>query len=1102
MTYNVPGKLQRQGPIATLDGLVEFGYYDKFLFNGEQFVQFVAPLPSVIEASANYALGLYDEVNVSSKITYADYKDASGEYRLVNDNPIHSGLFSGYPSGDYDHIVIGYDGPVTTSSVKFWAEEYIPVEIVRVDYSYDGIHWYNVTTNEGNVSFEFDSSMKLYDTETSPTGQYIYTVDLGESFTATYWRVRSFIGLYSTSEVEDVQDKDVVVTTTSGLPASSSTYTKGKLRLAYGYTTTWQQPAGALGYTSFESSGVDCVTWGTVTTVAGVTTVEDVVLDELSMTGDVILPGWVSSLNVSVYEDYSSLVGFTKTLYEDLTYSESYPITPDPDYMPDNWASLSPWYRAGSSNTSNCYFYVGYVNGLKVYRRYGDCWYSKPSFEDVRYYYGTIQSDDSFYLPSFATPFDVVSQGGFTSYLSGDIGSHGGVIHTSASVTTVSGVAAPPVGDPVTTVSLGAEVTYVSKTASTLETVDVTSWGSTVDLPSGYLMIYKYPMKVTQVKIQERDVSLLKFWESDGSIAVTKELQDSRIYDMVYDSSDSVYYAAIYSSTVGEGSEADDDFSSSYFDYAKWAITGGGIVLDTTNSGVLLENTVYGTNVYGALTNNYEYSSSFSSSLPTVVYSFFGAGYYGLSVVDTFHNNTVAFVGITGDWDTPATSEVVGVTIGDYVNASDSTFFISNVNVSPSVLLDGSSKHEFTYVDSLWYYSRTPAGAPTCDVCTEAVGAGPLLTVDGISLTVNTSASSISEYSYVSFTTDKVSEVGITTSGVEFSVEYIQPTDVFALIYNDGSDHTLISGTVSTLDSYSFSSRISGKTDDYANVFSSEFLSTGAASRQASVLSIVAIDDNGDRVEVPGVSDASGVVIGSLEAMSEGFSFLDYRGKVSIASSQVSESGGGSLFIRVGKDIYKYNKTTLPLVSDAGGSAALYSFDILDDENIRNFNYDSFVSGGLHYLVYDESRDLVIMKTMSSATLDPASYEVEVEIPTHTSPICLDPVDTTTLFSVVDSDVYALNMDSTSVAFCNVVSEDPVLPANSGFQTTITAFVTNLYGSPLSNKLVSFAITQGGGAIAPASVCTTSSGTASTVYTVDEVVGTSIITATASNTTC
>ena len=1102
MTYNVPGKLQRQGPIATLEGLVEFGYYDKFLFNGEQFVQFVAPLPSVIEASANSALGLYDEVDVSSKITYADYKDASGDYRLTNGNPIHSGLFSGYPSDTYDHVIIGYDGPVITSSVKFWAEEYIPVEIIRVDYSFDGSHWYNIPTSAGNVTFEFDSAMKLYSTETSPTGQYIYTVDLGGSFTATYWRVRSFIGLHSTHEVLDVQDSNIPVTTTSGLPASSDTYVKGKLRLAYGFTTTWQQPAGALGYTTFESSGVDCVSWGTITTVAGVTTVEDVVLDESHMTGDVVLPGWLSSLDIAVYEDYSEIVGFTKTLYEDLTYSESYPITPDPSYRPDNWASLSPWYRAGSSNTNNCYFYVGYVNGIKVFRRYGDCWYSKPDYGDVRYYLSSVHSDNSFYLSSFATPFDVVSQAGFTNYLAGDIGAHGGVIHTSASLATVSGVAAPPVGDPVTTAYLGALVSYVSKTGTTLETVAISGWESTTDMPSGYLMFYKYPMKVTQVKVQERDVSLLRFWESDGSIAVTKELQDSRIYDMVYDSSDSVYYAAIYSSTVGVGSEADDYFSSSYFDYTKWNITGGGIVLDTTNSGILFKNTVYGTNVYGSMTNNYEYSASFSSSLPTVVTAFFGTGYYGLSTVDTLHNNIVAFVGITGDWDVPGTSEVVGVTVGDFVNASDSTFFISNVNVSPSALLDGCSKHEFTYVDSLWYYSRTPEGDPTCDICIEPVGSGPLITVGGISLTTNTSASSISDYSYVSFTTDKVSELGITTSGVEFSIEYLSPSDVFALIYNDGSDHTLISGTVPTLDSYSFSSRISGKTNDYANVFSSEFLSTGAASRQASVLSVVAIDDNGDRVEVPGVSDASGVVLGSLEAMSEGFGFLDYRGKVSIASSQVNEGGGGSLFIRVGKDIYKYNKTTLPLVSDAGGSASLYSFDILDDENIRNFNYDSFVSGGLHYIVYDETRDLVIMKTMSSATLDPVSYEVEIEIPTYISPICLDPVDITTLFSVVDSNVYALNMDPTSVAFCNVVSEDPVLPANSGFQTTITAFVTNLYGSPLSNKLVSFAITQGGGAIAPATVCTTSSGTASTVYTVDEVVGTSIITATASNTTC
>ena len=1103
MVYTVPGKVQTQGPIATLEDGLDLGYYDKFIFNGEQFVQFVASLPGVVEASANYVLGLKDTVNVTSKITYADYKDADGGFRLVNGNPTHTGQISGYPTGDYDHVIIGYDGPVTTTSIRFWSERYVPVELVRVDYSHDGEFWSNIITSEDNVSFTFDSSIKLYSTETSSVGQYIYTVDLGGSFTAKYWRIRSFIGMYSTTTVADVNGKDVTVTTTSGLPAYSSLYPSGTFRLAYGSSTTWQQEGGGLSVAEYSSQGVDCVSWSSVTTISGVTTIAAVVMDESRISGNVVLPGWVDSLYISVYEDYNIVVGHDRVEYEDLIFSRYMPVTPDPAWRPDNWSSFAPWYRAISANTSNCYFYDAVVNGIRIPRRYGDCWYSRPVLSPVRQVYGSAQSGDPFYLSTYSTPFDIVSRGGFTTYSVGDVGSHGELIHSSVEVTSVSGVAADPGGDPVTVVSLGSDVSYASITSTQIQTVDVDAWADDTSLPSGYLFIYSYPMKLTQVKIQEEDTALLRYWESDGSRAIVNQVDDTYIYDITYDSADGVFYAAVYSSDTNAGSSINDDFSGAYLDYSKWAVTGGGIVLDTTYSGVRFQNASLGVNsIYGTLTSNYEYGSSFTSSLPSVIYEFNGAGYYGLSIIDTLHSNTVALVAATGVWSSPATSEVVGVTISDHVNASDSSFFISGLSTDPGNLPSGDYSHEFTYISPLWYYSRTAIGTPSCEVCAESVGSGPFVSVSGLSFTANTSMSSIEDYSFITFKTEKVSSTGITVSGVDFNIEYDGSSGVFILAYDDGAPTTLISNTLSSLDSYSFSPRISGKTVDVVNAFSSEYTSTGGATRGAASLSIVCIDNAGKRVEVTGVTDASGVVIGSLAVLEEGFGFKDYRGKISIATSQATEALGGSIFIRVGNDIYKYNKTTLPLTVDSGSSAAIYLFDCLVDTNIRNFNYDSFVNGGLHYLVYDDSRDIVIMKSLSSSTLEYTGYEVEMELDTYDSPAALDPVDRSTLFSVVDGDVYVMDMDATSVAFCNVVANDPILPANSGFTTTLTAFVTNLYGDPLASKLVSFAITEGGGAISPATVCTTSSGTASVTYYVDDVVGTTVITATASNTSC
>jgi hypothetical protein len=1105
MTYTVPGKLQKQGPIATLEGGIELGYHDKFMFNGKQFVQLVATVPGVLQASANNALALSDDTSVTAVVSYGGYRDSNGDFRFVNGSPTYEGSYTGIPTDTYNYLVVGYDSPVTTNTIKLWVEQYIPVEVLRVDYGYDGEHWYNVPTHAGNVTFEFDSSIKLYSTESSAVGQYVYTVDLGQSYVAPYWRVRSFFGAHSMSTVVNVKGGNITLSTVSGLPTRSDEWERGSLRLAYGTVTEYNAP-GSLSYKYYKSTATNGITWSNVShnTSTGVYTISGCVLDESkfselsspSVDGPVSFPGWVNNLSVSLREDYEVIKGYKSVLKEgiSLTGGTTTCAALPSEYQFPYCSLYTYWY----TNVNGCY-YADY-HGASTW--IGDCYDSVPITQSYTDLHGSFSSDNAFYLSSFETPFDVATETPFTSsYLPGDIGPNGGVLYTESTLVSLSGTDPSPPGDPVTVAHAGSVVSYSSIAGSSIQSCSSNAWDATTDLYSSSQFIYTYPMEATQVSIQQKDKPMLNFWESDGSTAVVNELVDDlSIFDMSFDSSDSVYYTAIYASSTGLGSDIDDSFSGDAINQVKWDYTGSAITLDTLNSGILFRNTAIGTSVNGSLTNNYYYTGSFDAQLPVVVTTLSGYNYYGLSMVDYDNWNTAAFVGISGDWGETSTRKVSAATLGEYINVSDGSFTISDVGVDIRVLPDGENKHQFVYISGVWYYTREPMGS-SCDVCAESVGVGPQLTVSGVALKVN-SFTSIASYSSVSFVTKKSTNTGITTSGIDLTASFSSGTNEFVLGYNDGSDNTLVSGALDNLSSYYFSPRISGNTNNYANVFSNEYTSTGAFLRDSSTLSVISIDNYGNKIEVPGVSDANGVVIGNLDVLTEGFGFLEYRDKVSVATNQKTETQGGSIFVRVGNDIYKYNKTTLPLSYETGSNAAMYVAGAIKHENISNFEYDSFVNGGLHYITYDENRDIVVLRELSSATLLPVEYEVELDISSVDDPMSGDPVDLDTFYVVNNNNVYVMNVDPDSVAFCNVVAVDPIVPAQSGYQTSITAYVTNLYGDPIQGRLVTFSITSGGGAISPATDCTTSSGTAHTTFVADEVVGTSVITATASNTTC
>jgi hypothetical protein len=141
---------------------------------------------------------------------------------------------------------------------------------------------------------------------------------------------------------------------------------------------------------------------------------------------------------------------------------------------------------------------------------------------------------------------------------------------------------------------------------------------------------------------------------------------------------------------------------------------------------------------------------------------------------------------------------------------------------------------------------------------------------------------------------------------------------------------------------------------------------------------------------------------------------------------------------------------------------------------------------------------------MSSDTLSGTGTVAEFDVAsTDVGTFARDFSDLKTLYYIDNSDQANLfDIDPDHVAFCNVTTSAPAMQAGSGDSANITAYVVNLYGDVLSNKEVTFAVTQGDGSIAPALYCSTSSGTAHTTFYVGSAEETVIITATASNDTC
>lgn len=1037
------GKINKQGPIASLEGGFEFSDDDKFLFNGDQFVQFIAEPPRAVEASANSLIYMSGDQVLLSK-TYSSYKNSDGVFRLIDGNPVSTGTYTGVPTGDYDHVVVGYDVGVSTDTIKFWAKKYIPTELIRVDYSHDGEYFFEVPTHEGNVSYIFDDALKIKSTEISPSGQYEYTVVLGKTYTAKYWRIRSFIYTHNISKVTDADGKDITLATTSGLPAPSSTYSnlgfyynnngvEGSLiehESEYGTVTDNGDGTYTLASGKYEPGAGNL---GTVYAGAGSISVEEYIYgqystykclpDEPGCGYSVCAYGSPSVFPSCFEETVHTYLDRVETLYQALTASDL-TITSSPEY---------------------------------------------------------ISTDVDDRLPS---------------YMENQTGPSGGIVKTVFRYTV----------DTVTK----SEVTYNSISGNSIEAASLVGWGATDDLEPGQLFICTYPMELTQVKVIEREGPQLRYWESDGSEATTNIVSLDGIYDVSYDTADEAFYAVKFNGSGGVGSPSvNDDFSSgtgSSFDLTRWSSYGNGFYRDPDVDCLVFSNTVSGIYLSGNLVSTSYLTSDFDITLPAVITTMSGESYYGCSIRDSVNGNQVAGIYARGDWGVDTASQgISAAAIDSFINATDSVVEVRDLRLLPESLPEDEFSHALTYTTSSgWFYSRVNITSPgTNEIESRFSSVGPSIREDGFSVLLDNGGDTISDGGSVYFTTEHVFDSGINSSDVEFYISYVDTSENVQLSYDDGSSHILLDRGIETFDA-DFRVDIAGAANNFVTVSSTSFSASGDLDWTIPCLEVYTLDVDGELTQVSGVSTAAGVVMGTFDVLgSSDAVYEDYFNKVSIITTNQTESEGGSMVLRVGEDLYKYNKTTLPLTSrETGTSASVLSSGTLPSVYTKGLNYDAYVVGGISYLQEDGARGGVFLKTISDATLTNTPHETELDIGSDSTPFARDPEDVGVVHTVVDGDVYLYNLDEDSVAFCNIVSSDPILPASSDYSSTITARVINMFGQPLSGKRVSFAITSGAGSLAPSYGCSTSSGTVSTVFTSSSTTGTSVITATASNDTC
>jgi hypothetical protein len=625
---------------------------------------------------------------------------------------------------------------------------------------------------------------------------------------------------------------------------------------------------------------------------------------------------------------------------------------------------------------------------------------------------------------------------------------------------------------------------------------------------------------LTEIEILPNVGAVLEHWGSDGTKAVTNQIEGSTYYDLAYDKADDVYYAIRFDDTLPSSLvlDPDDSFDSltdgSLFDAAKWMESEvNSYFIRSTSSGTLGMKSSAGA---GQLETNYGVDGDFKSNIEVVAAVEMGAdAYFALETKDYTTNNQYTLMGFQGPY-TPGVDTASATYVSCYAAYTDTvgdSAVLQDFRVKPDGLdftvHDGSIvAYELSYNAGTDDYTVTASGVTTWPNAEPGV---PYTALDSAEFTISHLSTPSDGQGFsidVYCTQDNV--IGSTTSGIGLEVERTG-TNAYLRFADPNNPGVYGPAQVGNIPADRIKLQIFGDPAGNDVDFSADdFIldltvgATGTLFFSSPVFSVVTINKDGDLEQVASVSDADGYAIKILDIIQDlSATYNDYlHPKVSIATNGALHGSGGEIYIKVNDTMYRYLKSALPLVSEDGTGAATSTVGEIPSTGITGFAYNGYTQGGLSYVEYVPGLGGTFVKTITNDTLLAQPEKVFLDVATDDFQFAWNVVDLATLYYVDGTDLKLYDLNETKAAFANVSSDKQVLAAGTQETATVTAQILNVYGEPKSNKTMTFTVSAGDGAISPAIGCSDGNGEDTTVYTVGSAVGAATITVTVSDLTC
>ena len=652
-------------------------------------------------------------------------------------------------------------------------------------------------------------------------------------------------------------------------------------------------------------------------------------------------------------------------------------------------------------------------------------------------------------------------------------------------------------------------ITYTGKTATSFTGVSYVTSPLYESTASVHGVIFKgdFAHFLTETVVVGSAEPTLEFWDTDGSKATTKVLDKIDYYDIAHDRGYDTYVSIRYNESLdGSGgvgfSPSDDfDYATAALNTTRWAVGTGEPNFQVNTSSGTLDYLV--PNDEGRIITNYYLSGDFTSSIDIGFNNITSSlARLELRAVDDDTNNVFVQMGVRGSWLYGGAKDGVweALQVRKTIDTTGGDAKIRNLRITTSGM-SFSEKFTFVYdaVNEEWGVSSDVRG----DLLSLLPGSdyldGPL-------------AMSIAHSDDPANGAQLVLDVNLQQNALPYSswpwdwrISIDRASSSIICKYDSGSGFVnWVTYTDSDLLDLNLELYADGASQPIDAVFDNLVVTGTDLFSGIPVFSIETVNSNGVTTQVAGLSDMDGYVVKRFDVINDVLEYNSYIGnRVQIATDSLTAVQGGSLYIKIGKNIYKYSKSLLPLDLEDGSLATKYMENVVPETSAVAFSYSSYTNGALAYVEYDSEREGTYIKTVGTTTCSGTSYEALLDVASSDFPWAWDQNNYTTLYYVDASDnIKFYDMDARDVAFCNVVSSEKIMSAGTGSLSSINATVLNVYGEPLQSKTVTFSVSAGDGAVPSSTFCTNASGIASTIYTVGNTVGIVTITATASDVSC